>query len=110
MEVLKRILVVVLTSSRESLDLQACYRLGVNFYFDAVRQGKGSGSGFGLYNIEDRMTSLGGSMKVKTKPGKGCRVVINRKVMAAGTEGIALEWCSAFEKKGGKTSETGYGR
>jgi CheY-like chemotaxis protein len=31
-EQLRRIPVVVLTSSRESLDLQACYRLGVNAY------------------------------------------------------------------------------
>jgi CheY-like chemotaxis protein len=31
-ELLRLIPVVVLTSSRESLDLQACYRLGVNAY------------------------------------------------------------------------------
>ena len=49
---------------------------GNGFYFDVVRQGQGSGSGFGLYNIEDRMTSLGGSMKIRTKPGKGCCVVL----------------------------------
>jgi signal transduction histidine kinase len=49
---------------------------GNGFDFDAVRSGQGRGTGFGLYSIEDRMTSLGGSMKVKTKPGKGCCVVL----------------------------------
>lgn len=49
---------------------------GNGFDFDTVRAGQGSGTGFGLYNIEDRMTSLGGSMKVTTKPGKGCCVML----------------------------------
>jgi PAS domain S-box-containing protein len=49
---------------------------GNGFDFDAVRSGQGSDGGFGLYNIEDRMTSLGGSMKVNTKPGKGCSVLL----------------------------------
>lgn len=47
---------------------------GNGFDYNAVRAMQGSGSGFGLFNIEDRMTFLGGSMKVKTKPGKGCCV------------------------------------
>ncbi|MGD8847734.1 MAG: PAS domain S-box protein, partial [Desulfobacteraceae bacterium] len=49
---------------------------GKGFYFDAIRDGQGSGSGFGLYNIEDRMTSLGGSMNIRTEPGKGCCVTL----------------------------------
>jgi signal transduction histidine kinase/DNA-binding NarL/FixJ family response regulator len=49
---------------------------GIGFDFDAVRSGQGSGVGFGLYNIEDRMASLGGSMAVDSKPGKGCCVLL----------------------------------
>jgi signal transduction histidine kinase/DNA-binding NarL/FixJ family response regulator len=49
---------------------------GNGFDFDAVRAGQGRGIGFGLYNIEDRMASLGGSMEVNTEPGKGCRVLL----------------------------------
>ncbi len=49
---------------------------GNGFDFEAVRAGQGSETGFGIYSIEDRMTSLGGSMKVVTQPGKGCCVVL----------------------------------
>lgn len=72
---------------------------GNGFDFDAVRAGQGSETGFGLYNIEDRMTSLGGSMKVKTKPGKGCCVLLTvpkdvslkKTVTEAPFEGIVQE-------------------
>lgn len=50
---------------------------GSGFDFDAVRAGQDSGAGFGLYNIEDRITFLGGSMKITTKPGQGCCVVLS---------------------------------
>jgi PAS domain S-box-containing protein len=49
---------------------------GNGFDYDAVRAGQGGGASFGLYNIEDRMTFLGGSLKVNTKPGKGCYVAL----------------------------------
>jgi PAS domain S-box-containing protein len=49
---------------------------GNGFDLDAVRAGQDSGAGFGLYNIEDRITFLGGTMKVTSKPGKGCCVVL----------------------------------
>lgn len=47
---------------------------GKGFDFNTVRAMQGRGSGFGLFNIEDRMTFLGGSMKVRTQPGEGCCV------------------------------------
>jgi signal transduction histidine kinase/ActR/RegA family two-component response regulator len=49
---------------------------GNGFDIDEIKARQSRGAGFGLYNIKDRMTSLGGSMKVKSKPGKGCRVVL----------------------------------
>jgi signal transduction histidine kinase len=49
---------------------------GNGFDFNAVRAMQGKGSGFSLFNIEDRMTFLGGSMKVSTQPGEGCCVVL----------------------------------
>lgn len=33
-----------------------------------------SGSGFGLFNIRERLLSLGGSMDIDTQPGMGCRI------------------------------------
>lgn len=50
---------------------------GNGFDFESVRAGQDSGAGFGLYSIEDRIAFLGGSMKVTTRPGKGCRVVLS---------------------------------
>jgi CheY-like chemotaxis protein len=47
---------------------------GNGFHYDAVRSRQGRGSGFGLYNIEDRVTFMGGSMKIQTAPNKGCAV------------------------------------
>jgi PAS domain S-box-containing protein len=46
--------------------------------FDAymVRSKQGRGFGFGLYNVEDRVTFVGGGMKIKTAPGKGCCIVL----------------------------------
>ncbi|MFH0730328.1 MAG: response regulator [Pseudomonadota bacterium] len=49
---------------------------GNGFDYETVRSNQGRGAGFGLYNIEDRITFLGGSMKIRTAPGKGCCVVL----------------------------------
>lgn len=49
---------------------------GNGFDYDTVRCSQVNGAGFGLYSIEDRITFMGGSMKIKTSPGKGCRVVL----------------------------------
>jgi signal transduction histidine kinase/ActR/RegA family two-component response regulator len=49
---------------------------GSGFDYDTVRSRQGRGAGFGLYNIEDICNFLGGSMEIKTTPGKGCRVVL----------------------------------
>ena len=47
---------------------------GRGFNYQTAKSNQGKGMGFGLYNIEDRITFLGGSMKVETSPGKGCCV------------------------------------
>ena len=47
---------------------------GHGFDYQAAKSNQGKGMGFGLYNIEDRITFLGGSMKVETSPGQGCCV------------------------------------
>jgi signal transduction histidine kinase/CheY-like chemotaxis protein len=46
--------------------------LGNGFIYDPARPRLHRETGFGLWNIEDRITFLGGHMKVKTAPGKGC--------------------------------------
>ncbi|WP_419662733.1 two component system sensor histidine kinase, hybrid [Desulfosarcina variabilis str. Montpellier] len=48
--------------------------LGRGFDYQSAKSNQGKGMGFGLYNIDDRITFLGGSMKVETSPGKGCCV------------------------------------
>jgi PAS domain S-box-containing protein len=47
---------------------------GNGFVYNPVRSRIGKGAGFGLYSIEDRIAFLGGTIKIKTAPGKGCRV------------------------------------
>jgi signal transduction histidine kinase len=49
---------------------------GKGFDYQAVRAKEDRGSGFGLYTLEDRMSFLGGSMQIETRPGEGCRVVL----------------------------------
>jgi signal transduction histidine kinase/HAMP domain-containing protein/ActR/RegA family two-component response regulator len=49
---------------------------GNGFDYDAVRTSQGSGTGFGLYNIEDQLIFLGGSMKIESRSGNGCCVIL----------------------------------
>lgn len=49
---------------------------GNGFDYHMVRFKQGRGFGFGLYIIEDRVTFLGGCMKINTAPGKGCCIVL----------------------------------
>jgi PAS domain S-box-containing protein len=49
---------------------------GNGFDYQKVRSKQGSGVGFGLFNIEDRVTFLGGRLKINSAPGKGCCVVL----------------------------------
>ena len=49
---------------------------GKGFDYPAIRNGHGDDAGFGLYNIEDRMLFLGGTMQILSEPGKGSRVVL----------------------------------
>jgi PAS domain S-box-containing protein len=47
---------------------------GNGFDYNRTRSSQGRSAGFGLFNIEDRMAFIGGSMNVKTSPGNGCCV------------------------------------
>jgi signal transduction histidine kinase len=47
---------------------------GKGFVYDPARPRLSREAGFGLWNIEDRITFLGGHMKIKTAPGKGCDI------------------------------------
>jgi len=49
---------------------------GRGFDLNAVRPGQGRGVGFGLYQLEERITFLGGTVNIQTGPGKGCCVVL----------------------------------
>lgn len=46
--------------------------LGNGFVYDPARSRLNRETGFGLWSIEDRITFLGGHMKINTAPGKGC--------------------------------------
>ena len=50
---------------------------GKGFDYNATRSSQGRGAGFGLYQIEDRITFLGGALNIKTSPGKGCCAVLS---------------------------------
>ncbi len=49
---------------------------GKGFDIRAEKEMSKENPGFGLFSIEDRITLLGGRMKIETAPGKGCRVVL----------------------------------
>jgi PAS domain S-box-containing protein len=49
---------------------------GKGFDIRAQKEMSKENPGFGLFSIEDRITLLGGRMKIETAPGKGCRVVL----------------------------------
>jgi PAS domain S-box-containing protein len=76
--------------------------LGNGFIYDPGRPRlEGETSGFGIWNIEDRITFLGGRMKIKTAPGKGCCVELivpkdvlrkNSMIEPAGDEKPRQEW------------------
>jgi PAS domain S-box-containing protein len=75
---------------------------GDGFVYDPGRPRLGGGAGFGIWNIEDRITFLGGRMKITTAPGKGCCVElivpkdVSRKVSmpakTAGDDTSHREW------------------
>jgi PAS domain S-box-containing protein len=71
---------------------------GNGFDYDTVMSNQTTDAGFGLYNIEDRTTFLGGSIKIKSTPGKGCCVkltvpidVLRRTASSAPPAGGAVE-------------------
>lgn len=49
---------------------------GQGFNYETARIRQGRDGGFGLFSIDDRITFLGGSLSIKTSPGKGCRIVL----------------------------------
>ncbi len=49
---------------------------GHGFDYDRVDFGEDRRTGFGLYSIEERISSLGGSVTVDSEPGSGCSVLL----------------------------------
>ena len=50
---------------------------GAGFDMEKFPAGETNGSGFGLFNIGERLELLGGRMQVDSAPGKGTRVTID---------------------------------
>jgi two-component system CheB/CheR fusion protein len=49
---------------------------GAGFEHERLSIFGGTEDGFGLFNIQERATALGGSLKIHSAPEKGCRVVL----------------------------------
>jgi signal transduction histidine kinase len=49
---------------------------GQGFDIDVVRHSRGDGQGLGINGIEERVSLLGGSLTVESKPGMGTTVVV----------------------------------
>ena len=49
---------------------------GIGFGHAATQAGNKTG-GFGLFSIEELMTDLGGSLRIVSKPGKGCTAILS---------------------------------
>jgi len=49
---------------------------GAGFDPGGAIPGTGANGGFGLFSIQERMTDLGGSLDIESRPGKGCRTTL----------------------------------
>ena len=49
---------------------------GVGFDSGSVGNLPDSGGGFGLFSVAERMADLGGSLKIETAPGRGCKATL----------------------------------
>jgi signal transduction histidine kinase len=49
---------------------------GVGFDPEAVLETPGSGTGYGLFSVRERMTDMGGYLEVESAPGKSCTAVL----------------------------------
>lgn len=50
---------------------------GIGFDHLLVSQTGGTGGGFGLFSIKERMTNLCGALEIESQPGRGCKAVIS---------------------------------
>jgi len=50
---------------------------GIGFDPRVVTQAGSKTSGFGLFSVEELMFDLGGSLKIVSKPGKGCTAILS---------------------------------
>ncbi len=62
-------------SSRGSIRLVVS-DTGTGFDPIAVRAREGSTGGFGLFSLRERVEALGGSVRVRSAPGSGCRITL----------------------------------
>ncbi len=53
---------------------------GIGFDADAGLTASNNETGFGLFSIRERMTDLGGSLKIISKPGKGTEAILSMPV------------------------------
>lgn len=72
---------------------------GKGFDYPAIRNGAGREAGFGLYNIEERMIFLGGSMQATTQPGKGCSIVLTVPAETSPTTAAPVETTKRSARK-----------
>ncbi|MHC4397219.1 MAG: PAS domain S-box protein [Planctomycetota bacterium] len=49
---------------------------GIGFDFDRNELSVGRTGGFGLFNIQERISFIGGNFDVQSQPGKGCRLTL----------------------------------
>ncbi len=50
---------------------------GIGFDPRAVTQAGSKTGGFGLFSVEELMSDLGGSLRIVSKPGKGCTAILS---------------------------------
>ena len=49
---------------------------GIGFDPAAVNVKNGQDRGFGLFSIEERMSDMGGTFEIFSKPGQGCKAIL----------------------------------
>lgn len=67
------VLELVNKHGRIQLRVEDC---GHGFDSDRIESGEDRRTGFGLYSIEERISSLGGSVTVDSEPGSGCSILL----------------------------------
>ena len=68
---------VKLTLSREETQIKICVTDdGLGFESNAAKPPLSRTNGFGLFSLNERLVSLGGSLQIESKRGQGARISI----------------------------------